>query len=116
MGGFAAGADGAGGHKLPRVCLKGGPPEMPADEVGRTGGPRVAGQPAGVAPLQNLAANCRWDKKAVPGTSSRIGLGALGHPHSRFDPPGDDTHHPGRREDGIHGWTVVRGLGGERSG
>ena len=54
MGGLAAGADVAGRYKLPGVCLKGGPLEAPADEVCCTGGPRVASQPAGVAPLQNL--------------------------------------------------------------
>ena len=68
-----------------------------------------------MAPLQHLAANCCRDKKAVPGTPSRIGLGALGHPHSRFDAPGDDTHHPGRREDSIHGRAAVRRLGREQS-
>ena len=116
VGGLAVGAVVAGGHKLPCVCLKGGPPEAPADELHRTGGPGVAGQPADVAPLQYLAANCRWDEKAVPGAPSRIGLGAVDHPNGRFNPPGDDTHHPGRREDGINGWAAVRGLGGEQPG
>ena len=116
VGGFPVRADVAGGHKLPRVHLKGGPLEAPADEVRRSGGPGVAGQPAGVAPLQYLASNRRRDEKTVPGAPSRIGLGMLGHPHSRFDAPGNDTHHPGRREDGIQGRAAVWGFGREKSG
>ena len=58
---------------------------------------------AGVAPLKYLAAHSGWDEQAVPGAPFRIRLGTLGHPNRRFDPPGDNAYHPGRREDGVFG-------------
>ena len=116
MGGFAAGTDVAGCHELPGVCLQGEPPEPPANEPCRKGRPGMAGQPAGVAPLQDLASNRRRDEKTVVGAPTRIRLGALGHPDGRFDSPGYDTHHPGRREDGIWGRVEVGRLGREDPG
>ena len=49
---------------------------------------RVAGQPAGVAPLKNLTPYGGWDEQA-----------------------GDHTYHPGWREDGVCGGAVVRVFG-----
>ena len=43
--------------QIPR-CL---PQEAPTDEVRCMGGPGVAGQLAGVAPLQHFTPDCRWD-------------------------------------------------------
>ena len=69
-----------------------------------------------MAPLQNPATDHCRDKQTVPGAPAQVGLGALGHPYSRFYSPGEDTHHPGRREDGIRSRTVVGGLRLEVSG
>ena len=76
----------------------------------------MADQPAGVAPLQNPATDPCRDEQTVPGAPARGGLGALGHPYSRFYSPGEDTHHQSRREDGIQSRAVVGGLGLEDSG
>ena len=114
MGGLTAGADVTGGHKLPGVGFDGGPPKASTDKLHRPSGPRVAGQPAGVSPLKDLAADGRGDKQTVGWTPSRIGVGALSHPYRRFDPPCDDTHHPGRREDGVYRGVIVRGPRGEQ--
>ena len=116
MGGLTAGADLAGGHKFPGVGFEGGPPEATADELRHPVGPRMAGEAAGVTPLEDLAPDRRGDKQAVRWTPSRVRLGALGHPHRRFDPPRDDTYHPGRRKDGVHHRTVAGGVRGEHSG
>ena len=116
MGGLTAGTDLTGGHKLPGVGFEGGLPEVTADELRRPVGPRVAGEATGVTPLEDLASDRRGDKQAVRWTPSRIRLGALGHPHCRFDPPCDDTYHPGRGKDGVHRRTVAWGVRGEHSG
>ena len=103
-------------NKLASVHFQGGPPESPADQARCPVSTGVACQPAGVAPLQKFAPDCCRNKQTVPGTPTRVGLGMLGHPNSRFNSPGGDTHHPGRRKDGIWGWTVVGGLEREDSG
>ena len=116
MVGGDAGADLAGSHKLPGVGFEGGPPEATADELRHPVGPRVAGEEAGVTPLEDLASDRRGDKQAVRWSPSRVRLGALGHPHHRFDPLCGDTYHPGRGKDGVHRRTVAWGVRGEHSG
>ena len=59
MGGLTEGADLAGGHKLPGVGFKGGPPEATADELRCPVGPRMTGETAGVTPLEDMGTNRR---------------------------------------------------------
>ena len=98
MGGLAPGADLTCRDKLPDVSLQGGPPEVPPDELAHSGGSRMAGELAGVAPLENPAPDRLGDEKAVTGTPSRVDVAMLGRPDSRLEAPGDDL---GRGKDGL---------------
>ena len=54
MGRLAAGAYVTSRDEFASVSIQSGPPKTTADELGRTGGPGVAGKSAGVAPQENL--------------------------------------------------------------
>ena len=72
----------------------------------------MAGQSAGVSPPQHPTLDCHRDEKAIPGSPTRIRLNTLGR---RLNSPGDYTHHPGWRKDGVPDWTVVRSFSQEET-
>ena len=74
--------------------------KQPTNKLAGPGGSGVAGELAGVTPHENPAPDGLGDEEAVPGSSSRYGLGALSRLNSRFETPSDDPYNPGGRNDG----------------
>ena len=78
---------------------------------------RVSASREGHQKRQRMKSTVRWAPGwRLGGPPSRVRLGALGHPHRRFDPPCDDIYHPGRGKDGVRRRTVAWGARGEHSG
>lgn len=62
----------------------------------------------GVAPLQQLGADCNWDKNTVRRPISLIGFSVLGLQDLSLDLPGERANDQGRRDDGFR----FKGRGG----
>ena len=72
-------------------------------------GPRVAGEPARMAPFEDVWADRGGHKQAVGGSVPRSWMGTLGGPDNGVNGPGDHAHNPVRAQDWGRGVILRRG-------